>query len=100
MENNKKFELSDDMLDSVAGGLLLEDEATDGRKTTKVRSRIACTKCGTYEGYLVEIPGRTPFICCADLSGKHTYKNPLEALFDLSKILMDSPTAADYTEGW
>ena len=36
MEDNKQFELSNDALDEVAGGLLLQDEATDGRTTTQV----------------------------------------------------------------
>ena len=85
MENNKRFELSDDVLDEVAGGLLLQDEATDGRTTTQVTTRVCCSKCNTNKGWLFAWPdgdlllqplwqarGRGPLRFCPDpCSGSH-----------------------------
>ena len=94
MEGNKRFELNDDALEAVAGGILLQDEATDGRTTTQVTTRVCCSKCGTNKGWLIEWPDGLAVIYCSNPYGKHV------ELFDFSKILVQNPTAGDYTPGW
>lgn len=96
MENNKRFELSDDVLDEVAGGLLLQDEATDGRTTTQVTTRVCCSKCNTNKGWLFAWPDGRAVIYCSNPYGKHVEGD----LFDFARILVQDPTSADYTPGW
>ena len=96
MDENKKFELSDDALDDVAGGLLLQDEATDGRTTTQVTTRVCCTKCGTNKGWLFAWPDGRAVIYCSNPHGKHVEGD----IFDFARILVQSPTSSDYTPGW
>ena len=96
MKQNLKFELNDDMLDEVAGGYLMEDDATDGRVTTYVRTtRVRCSKCGTNNGILFAWPSKPQqgsYILCANEA------NHLD-VFDFSKILVDNPQPGDYTVG-
>ena len=96
MDNNKKFELNDDQLDEVAGGLLLEDEATDGRTTTHVTTQVCCTKCGTNKGWLFAWPDGRATIYCSNPHGMHVEGD----LFDFDRILVQSPTTDDDTLGW
>ena len=96
MENNKRFELSDDVLDEVAGGLLLQDEATDGRTTTQLTTRVCFSKCNTNKGLLFAWPDGRAVIYCSNPYGKHVEGD----LFDFARILVQDPTSADYTPGW
>ncbi len=96
MEDDKKFELSNDTLEEVAGGLLLQDEAPDGRTTTQVTTRVCCTKCGTNKGWLFTWPDGRAEIYCSNPHGKHVEGD----IFDFARILVPSPTDGDYTSGW
>lgn len=94
VEDNKNFELDDEILERVSGGLQ-SGEINDGRTETKVTAKVCCSKCGSNKGILYKWPDGYSFIACSNPYGKHTGD-----LFDLSAIIKPYPTEADYTKGW
>jgi len=69
MDHNKKFELDDDMLDSVVGGVDNGTPRTDG----KISAGIKCKKCRTFFNFdMPDQVGFTKIIQCPYCVTSHT----------------------------
>jgi len=93
VDEKKKFELNDDMLESVSGGAR---EYTDGRTITNVTTKVRCTKCGTNKGVMYSWPDGQKVIFCSNPQGKHLADDWL----DFSRVLVTQANPSDYTVGW
>ena len=66
--DNKKFELNDEMMDEVTGGVSMDTILTMGTKVTL--KNIKCSMCGTSHGVLGTMFGITGVVCAGSVHEK------------------------------
>lgn len=88
-------ELSDDVLDGIAGGFIDVDAAIAESKQVTLLSGECPLTPGHYHGYLINQFGEH-IACSCDVH----MQNYLSGNFNLDAILKSFPAATDYVDGW
>lgn len=92
--DNKKFELNDEMMDEVTGGVSMSTILSMGTKVTA--KNVTCPMCGTSHGVLGTMFGVTGIVCCGSAHEKLYEQNQI----GMDAVLVMNPTTDDYTLGW